>query len=386
MKLLFTSTVIILFSSFLGISASAEGHKITGQTIITKEQFLSLIDGQADNRLTKKIKALNDRIEELASAETFIRKQNDDLMNALEILTNELAHLRDEKTANQLNNADYQKMVAEEIQILNNKVDELSSSETLVRRQNKTVMAELATTKSELSRLESKQSESQTTNGNESYSGEISNDYKIPEALIDSSTNNSELKRSFENNFKGLVAYIGVNHSSSTTSYKWSSGGDNLELDGVGRQSINASFGLEYNLGLGRTTRLLLGFEFNPTSEDFVEITGTQSGNPGDFKAILKNRQSYYAGLGFVPSGNTMIYGKLSYDQGDAELKTNPVLQNQNVQFKGFGYGAGLRTLLSKNIFLGTEVMRINYEKESVLGVNTGTGTTNGKVQLGAFF
>lgn len=56
MKLFFTSTVIILFSSFLGISASAEGHKITGQTIITKEQFLSLIDGQADSRLTGEIK------------------------------------------------------------------------------------------------------------------------------------------------------------------------------------------------------------------------------------------------------------------------------------------------------------------------------------------
>lgn len=443
---LFKSTLIILFTSFLSVSASAEEHKITSQTIITKEQFLSLIDGQTNTRLTKEIEILNDRVEELASAETFIKKQNDDLMAALEGLTNELVRLKDEKAVNQLNTNDYQNMIAEEIQSLKNNVAVLSSSEALVRSQNRRIIAELAAlqidlkrltdknsvnnagsvdkississqiqtlnskvaemaqseelfreknkqitselaaVRSELKRLASEQLESQTRISSENFSGKVANDYQISDDLITTSSNNDILKQSSSIGFRGLLAYFGVNHSSSTTSYKWSSGGDNLELDGVGRQSINASFGFEYNLVLGRTTRLLLGFEFNPTSEDFVEISGTQSGNPGDFKATLKNRQTYYAGLGFVPAENTMIYGKLSYDQGDAELKTNPVLQNQNVQFKGFGYGAGLRTLLSENIFLGTEVMRINYEKESLLGVNTGTGTTNGKVQLGAYF
>lgn len=415
MRIFLTSTAIILLAASLSVSASAEGHKNTGKKITTKEQFLSLIDGPADYRLMREIKALNNRIEELASDETSIREQNDNLIAALKKLTSELVHLKNETSVNQLNTNDYQNIIAEKIQSLNNKVEELSNSDAYVRRQNRKVMAELGSVKIDLGRLmsngpvnqsnsvnkipttsseiqasndkfnETPQSEQlSTSDGNDV--GETSNDYQVPEGLIVSSTKNSNLRRNSEDSFKGLLAYIGVNHSASTTSYNWSSGADNLELDGVGRQSINSSFGFEYNLGIGDTTRLLLGFEFNPTSEDFVEISGTQSGNPGDFTATLQNRQSYYAGLGFVPSGNVMIYGKLSYNQGDAELKTNPALQNQNVQFKGFGYGAGLRTSISQSIFLGTEVMRINYEKESLLGVNTGTGTTNGKVQLGAYF
>lgn len=177
-------------------------------------------------------------------------------------------------------------------------------------------------------------------------------------------------------NFEGLSVYGSLNHSATTVEVEAAG----AEFNGLGKQSINASIGADYGLKFGATSVILLGGTFDLNAPEFLEISGGGQSIKGEFK----QRWSLYAAPGLVLTQQTLLYAKLSYDSGKAELSAGG--QSLSEKYHGIGYGAGIRTQLSKNQFVGVEVLRVNYNDKGFSGVNVGTGTTIGSVQFGYKF
>ena len=176
--------------------------------------------------------------------------------------------------------------------------------------------------------------------------------------------------------FEGLSVYGALNHSSTTVDLK----ADGAEFSGLGKQSISGALGGDYGLSLGSESVMLIGGTVDLTSPEFLEITSDGDALKGKFK----QRWSLYVAPGLLVNPQTLLYAKLSYESGKAELSAAG--EKVSETFKGLGYGVGLRAMLKDNVFVGVEVSRINYNDKGFEGVNVGTGTTIGSVQIGYKF
>lgn len=182
-------------------------------------------------------------------------------------------------------------------------------------------------------------------------------------------------------NFTGPAIYGELNHSATTVELK----SDDVTLSGVGKQSISGALGASYGFALSSTSVLLLGGTYDLSNAKFLEISGGGDSVTGK----IKQRWSLFVAPGFVVSPQTLLYGKLSYASGKATLGASGAgidLESSSERFRGVGYGAGIRTQINRNLFAGVEVTRVNYNDKGFDGVDVGTGTTTGSVQLGYRF
>jgi opacity protein-like surface antigen len=79
-----------------------------------------------------------------------------------------------------------------------------------------------------------------------------------------------------------------------------------------------------------------------------------------------KNMMSAYVAPTFVVSDTTAVFAKVSYNKADAEMTLLSTYGDKNFSSKksvrGLGYGIGVTTFLSKDIFLTAELEQINYK------------------------
>lgn len=177
-------------------------------------------------------------------------------------------------------------------------------------------------------------------------------------------------------NFSGFSLYGALNHSSTTVELKY----EGTSFNGLGKQSISGALGADYGFALGQSSVLLVGATYDLSNPEFLKASSSDTTLTGK----VKQRYSVYLAPGVTVSPQTMLYAKLSYESGKAELSASG--ESESETFRGVGYGFGIRTFLDKNIFAGVEVARINYNDKGFDGVNVGTGTTIGSVQLGYKF
>lgn len=146
---------------------------------------------------------------------------------------------------------------------------------------------------------------------------------------------------------------------------------------------------------MSQTANVQLAYGFAP-SDSFVLGIGLMYG-PGDFKAgmtttggvtyELKARDiaSFYLEPSFPVTNSTLAYAKVSYQgmRGETKLSTGTT---ESENFTGMGYGAGIRTLLGRNVYLQAEFEQIQYTEKTYVGLISKPSATVGTIGLGYRF
>lgn len=144
-----------------------------------------------------------------------------------------------------------------------------------------------------------------------------------------------------------------------------------------------------------QTGNLQVGYGF-VTSENFVLGVGLMYG-PGDFKAGTtttggvtyefkgKDIASLYFEPGFPVTNSTLAYGKVSYQgmRGETKLSTG---STEAENFIGMGYGAGIRTLLGRNVYVQAEFEQVLYTEKTYAGLMSKPSATVGSIGVGYRF
>jgi len=152
-------------------------------------------------------------------------------------------------------------------------------------------------------------------------------------------------------NFEGLSVGGSLNLASTTTEILY----DKLSLNGIGQQATNASLQVAYSFAASDVFLLSFGGTYNLGDVDAGAIT-----SGGDIATLkLQNGMSLYVEPGFMLNDKNLGYAKVSYNRGSAKGQGGATSITQDIT--GYGFGFGMRTLLSKNLFLQVEVDRIQF-------------------------
>jgi opacity protein-like surface antigen len=177
-------------------------------------------------------------------------------------------------------------------------------------------------------------------------------------------------------NFTGWSAAGNLNMVSAST--ELSGGGASVNF---GETSQNFSVGVAHGIQLDAKTILTVGGTYG--------IGSIKAGSGGfdndDFTIKGKNMYSLYVEPGVLMSNTTLAYGKVAYSSMKGELSVAGVGSGTET-FTGFGYGAGIRTMLDKTTFIQVEVVQTKYGSKSDEGVSFQPAATVGSIGFGMKF
>jgi outer membrane immunogenic protein len=154
--------------------------------------------------------------------------------------------------------------------------------------------------------------------------------------------------------FEGLS--VGGNLNLIATTTEVSSYVSKNSLNGIGQQATNAALQAAYSFASSDAVVVSVGGTYNLGEVDAGAISD-RDGSVSTFK--LKNYMSIYVEPGIVANKTNLLYTKLSYNLGTlkGDVGTTPVTKD----ITGAGFGFGVRTLLSKEMFLQVEVNRVQF-------------------------
>jgi opacity protein-like surface antigen len=133
---------------------------------------------------------------------------------------------------------------------------------------------------------------------------------------------------------------------------------------------FNYGFAIENNfvIGLGAT----YDFSKTKTGESTVPIVLDEDEVTLTFNNKLKNHYSLYIQPTYVINKDSAMFAKLAKHFAKASITesltgavdpSGNVIHSESKNIEGWGYGLGLKTFLSNNLFVQAEVGIINYEK-----------------------
>lgn len=107
-------------------------------------------------------------------------------------------------------------------------------------------------------------------------------------------------------------------------------------------------------------------------------------------RMTISNATSFYIAPTFLVSDTTGVYGKISFNAAKGKYN-NSFSQNDDEFIMGFGYGFGVKSFITKNLYLLAEVERVNYGRENYrmdddISYSVDTKTTNATISLGVKF
>ena len=178
------------------------------------------------------------------------------------------------------------------------------------------------------------------------------------------------------NNFTGFSVAANVNLA--TMSIERSGLGLSFQYAG---SSQNASLQAAYGVALGKSG--VLGFGTTYGLGDFKAGTFSGGGVRADVKA--KDMYSIYIEPGYALTTSTLAYAKIAYLGMKGEASSGGAT-TASESFNGVGYGAGIRTMLDKNLFLQVEFMQSDYSQKTVSGVSLKPSASTGTIGIGYKF
>lgn len=157
-------------------------------------------------------------------------------------------------------------------------------------------------------------------------------------------------------NFEGFSVLGGLNFANNTSEIT-----STVFNGSASESSQNLGLQAQYNFALGQSFVLGVGASLG--------LGETKAGvlNTGSASVAVKvtESSSVYIAPSFAATPTLLVYGKLASLNGKVEAKntssTAPTTQN----LSGVGYGAGVQSYLSKNLFAQVEVMQNNYNDRS---------------------
>ena len=152
-------------------------------------------------------------------------------------------------------------------------------------------------------------------------------------------------------NFEGLSVGGNLNLISTSTEIPYRG----YRLNGLGQEATIAGLQAAYSFAFSDVFLLSVGGTYN--LGDVNAGTVTDNGSTGTL--MLQNGMSLYVEPGFMLSEKNLGYAKVSYNRGSIKAQGEETSRTQDITGSGFGFG--IRTLLSKNLFLQVEVDRIQF-------------------------
>jgi opacity protein-like surface antigen len=178
-------------------------------------------------------------------------------------------------------------------------------------------------------------------------------------------------------NFEGMSAAFNLGFISAAI--KDVDGADTVDGFG-GKQSYVAGFDLAYGAKMSDTGVITVGIDADLSQpEIFAANTG---GNA--LTAKQKNRFGVFIAPGTVINKDTLLYGKASYNSMKGEINAGGTVFSDT--FTGFGYGVGIKTMVSPTVFVKVEVNRVSFGAETIDGTSNKPSGTTGVLGIGTSF
>lgn len=177
-------------------------------------------------------------------------------------------------------------------------------------------------------------------------------------------------------NFEGLS--LGVNLNAASTSSEISGAGFSNEN---GDTSTHVGVQAAYGFPLGDTFVLGIGATY-----DFGDLkSGSTSVSGAGYELKGKDRYSVYFEPGFVVSNSSIVYAKIGYHgmKGEINLSTG---QTYSDDYSGAGFGAGVRTMVNKNLYFQAEFIQAYFDEKTQNGIRLKPSATIGTVGVGYKF
>ena len=152
-------------------------------------------------------------------------------------------------------------------------------------------------------------------------------------------------------NFEGLSVGGNLNLISTTTEAPVGV----YRINGIGQEATNAALQAAYSFAASDVFLLSVGGTYNLGGVD----AGTVTSNGSTSTLSWQNGMSLYVEPGFMLNDKNLGYAKVSYNRASAKVQEGATSITQDITGNGFGFG--IRTLLSKNLFLQVEVDRIQF-------------------------
>ena len=177
-------------------------------------------------------------------------------------------------------------------------------------------------------------------------------------------------------NFEGFS--LGLNLNAATASSEISSPRfSNKNGDTTTTGGIQAAYGFP----LGDTFVFGIG-----ASYEFGDLKGGSTSASGiSYELKGKDRYSVYFEPGLMISNSSMVYAKIGYQgmKGEVNFSTG---QSSSDDYFGAGYGAGIRTMVNKNVYLQAEFMQLFFDEKTQSGVSSKLSATIGTIGVGYKF
>jgi hypothetical protein len=142
----------------------------------------------------------------------------------------------------------------------------------------------------------------------------------------------------------------------------------------AGKSSIIPGVDLSYGIPLNNNFLLNLGATYDLDTTTLATASAFLGGETYTEKVTLKDHFSLYIQPAYAFSSSSAVYGKLSYNFAKGSLKETGTDLGEftlSRDIEGFGYGVGLKSLLTNNLYVQVEAGIDKYDKE------TGRDTAN---------
>jgi opacity protein-like surface antigen len=183
-------------------------------------------------------------------------------------------------------------------------------------------------------------------------------------------------------NFEGFAGSLNLGLISSGIKL---SGGDAV-FDGFGGKSaFSGGIDLGWGTKISDTGVLTVGVEADLIQPDVFNVN---AGGGDTLTAKQKHRYGIYVAPGTVIGNDTLVYGKVGYNSMKGELVGAGDFAEftRSQSFTGFGYGLGIKTMITPQAFLKVEVNRLSYSSEIIGSGTFEPSSTVGVVGIGTSF
>lgn len=157
-------------------------------------------------------------------------------------------------------------------------------------------------------------------------------------------------------------------------SYKDSGSGGYSSGSLGGENNVIGAINASYGIAVAPKVILQVGATYDLNKTDIYKDKYSDSTSSGSTKVDEKDHYSVYIAPGFLVAPSTLVYGKLAYHSMKASLNAYDSLDGTlkgNKTFTGYGYGAGIRTSFTSNIYAYAEVQRVQYESKTIASAGT---------------
>ena len=136
----------------------------------------------------------------------------------------------------------------------------------------------------------------------------------------------------------------------------------------IGGNDVGFGLDLSYAFAIDNNFLIGLGFTYGLNDTDAGTVASI-------LKFKVEDQRSIYIQPTYAFNNSFAAFGKLGYHQmdGKATLTQNLFINNQNyglaagsfsAEFKGIGYGFGLKGLINQNTYIQAEVQYVDYDSE----------------------